>query len=245
MIEVRELRRSFGGVKALDGVTLTVGDGERRAVIGPNGAGKTTLFNVLTGELPPTGGDVRLAGAEITRLRPWQRARLGLARVYQRTELFAPLSARENVALAVAAHAGPYRAFRAPPRSEYAAADALLERVGLAGRENAAARILSHGERRQLELAVALAQRPRVLLLDEPTAGMSPAETARITELISGLDRALTILIVEHDMDVVFRLADRVSVLHEGRVIADGTVSEIRGDVRVHDVYLGKAVSVA
>ena len=120
-----------------------------------------------------------------------------------------------------------------------------LERVGLAGRENAAARILSHGERRQLELAVALAQRPRVLLLDEPTAGMSPAETARITELISGLDRALTILIVEHDMDVVFRLADRVSVLHEGRVIADGTVSEIRGDVRVHDVYLGKAVSVA
>ncbi len=245
MIEIRDLRRSFGGVKALDGVTLTVRDGERRAVIGPNGAGKTTLFNVLTGELPPTGGDVRLAGAQITRLRPWQRARLGLARVYQRTELFAPLSARENVALAVAARAGPYRGFRAPPRSEYTAADALLERVGLAGRENAAARILSHGERRQLELAVALAQRPRVLLLDEPTAGMSPAETARITELISGLDRALTILIVEHDMDVVFRLADRVSVLHEGRVIADGTVSEIRGDVRVHDVYLGKAVSVA
>ena len=245
MIEIRDLRRSFGGVKALDGVTLTVRDGERRAVIGPNGAGKTTLFNVLTGELPPTGGDVRLAGGEITRLRPWQRARLGLARVYQRTELFAPLSARENVALAVAARAGPYRGFRAPPRSEYAAADALLERVGLAGRENAAARILSHGERRQLELAVALAQGPRVLLLDEPTAGMSPAETARITELISGLDRALTILIVEHDMDVVFRLADRVSVLHEGRVIADGTVSEIRGDARVHDVYLGKAVSVA
>ena len=245
MIEIRDLRRTFGGVKALDGVTLTVRDGERRAVIGPNGAGKTTLFNVLTGELPPTGGDVRLAGAQITRLRPWQRARLGLARVYQRTELFAPLSARENVALAVAARAGPYRGFRAPPRSEYTAADALLERVGLAGRENAAARILSHGERRQLELAVALAQRPRVLLLDEPTAGMSPAETARITELISGLDRALTILIVEHDMDVVFRLADRVSVLHEGRVIADGTVSEIRGDVRVHDVYLGKAVSVA
>jgi len=245
MIEVRDLRRSFGGVKALDGVTLTVGDGERRAIIGPNGAGKTTLFNVLTGELSPTGGEVRLAGVEITRLRPWRRARLGLARVYQRTELFAPLSARENVALAVAARAGPYRVFRAPPRSEYSAADTLLERVGLAGRENAAARILSHGERRQLELAVALAQRPRVLLLDEPTAGMSPAETARITELISSLDRALTILIVEHDMDVVFRLADRITVLHEGRVIADGTVSEIRGDVRVHDVYLGKAVSVA
>jgi branched-chain amino acid transport system ATP-binding protein len=245
MIEIRDLRRSFGGVKALDGVTLTVHEGERRAVIGPNGAGKTTLINVLAGEVPPTRGELRLAGADITRLRPWQRARLGLARVYQRTELFAPLSARENVALSVAARAGPYRPFRAPPRAESAAADALLERVGLAGREAAAARTLSHGERRQLELAVALAQRPRVLLLDEPTAGMSPAETARITELISGLDRALTILIVEHDMDVVFRLADRISVLHEGRVIADGTVSEIRGDVRVHDVYLGKAVSVA
>jgi len=245
MIEIRDLRRSFGGVKALDGVTLTVREGERRAVIGPNGAGKTTLINVLAGEVPPTRGELRLGGAEITRLRPWQRARLGLARVYQRTELFAPLSARENVALAVAARAGPYRPFGAPPRTEYAAADTMLERVGLAGRGAAAARTLSHGERRQLELAVALAQRPRVLLLDEPTAGMSPAETARITELISGLDRALTILIVEHDMDVVFRLADRISVLHEGRVIADGTASEIRGDVRVHDVYLGKAVSVA
>jgi branched-chain amino acid transport system ATP-binding protein len=245
MIEIRELRRAFGGVVALDGVSLSMIEGERRAVIGPNGAGKTTLINVLTGEIPPTGGTVRLAGQDITRLRPWQRARLGLAHVYQRTELFAPLSARENVALAVGARHGPYRVFRAPPRSEYAEADTMLERVGLAGREGVAVRALSHGERRQLELAVALAQRPRVLLLDEPTAGMSPAETARIAELVAGLDRALTILIVEHDMDVVFRLADRVSVLHEGRVIADGTAAEVRGDARVHDVYLGKAVTVA
>jgi ABC-type branched-subunit amino acid transport system ATPase component len=245
MIEVRELRRAFGGVVALDGVSLAVAQGERRAVIGPNGAGKTTLINVLTGEVPPTGGAVRLAGHDITRLRPWERARLGLAHVYQRAELFAPLSARENVALAVAARRGPYRVFRAPPRSEHAEADAMLERVGLAGRERVAVRALSHGERRQLELAVALAQRPRALLLDEPTAGMSPVETARITELIAGLDRGLTILIVEHDMDVVFRLADRVTVLHEGRVIADGTAADVRGDVRVHDVYLGKAVTVA
>jgi branched-chain amino acid transport system ATP-binding protein len=245
MIEIRELRRAFGGVVALDGVSLTVTAGERRAVIGPNAAGKTTLINLLTGEIPPTGGAVRLAGQDITRLRPWQRARLGLAHVYQRTELFAPLTARENVALAVSARQGPYRVFGAPPRSEYAEADGMLERVGLAGRERVAVRALSHGERRQLELAVALAQRPRVLLLDEPTAGMSPAETARITELVLGLDRALTILIVEHDMDVVFRLADRVSVLHEGRVIADGTAAEVRGDARVHDVYLGKAVTVA
>jgi branched-chain amino acid transport system ATP-binding protein len=245
MIETRELRRAFGGVVALDGVSLAIKEGERRAVIGPNGAGKTTLINILAGEIAPTGGVVLLAGRDITRLRPWQRARLGLAHVYQRTELFAPLSARENVALAVAARRGPYRLFRAPPRAEYEEADAVLERVGLGGREGVAVRALSHGERRQLELAVALAQRPRVLLLDEPTAGMSPAETARITELVAGLDRALTILIVEHDMDVVFRLADRVSVLHEGRVIADGTAAQVRADVRVHDVYLGKAVTVA
>jgi len=245
MIEVRELRRAFGGVVALDGVSLKIPEGERRAVIGPNGAGKTTLINVLAGELPPTGGAVRLGGRDVTGLRSWQRARLGLAHVYQRTELFPPLTARENVALAVAARRGPYRVFRGPPRSEHADADAMLARVGLAGREGVLARALSHGERRQLELAVALAQSPRVLLLDEPTAGMSPVETARITELIVGLDRALTILIVEHDMDVVFRLADRVTVLHEGLVIADGTPAEVRGDALVHDVYLGKAVTVA
>ena len=242
LIEVHELSRSFGGIRALDSVSFAVQSGERRAVIGPNGAGKTTLFNVLTGEIAPSGGSVRVAGDDITRLRPWQRARRGIARMYQRNELFAPLAARENVALAVSARAGPYRFIGAPPPAESVFADELLTRVGLAGREGVPARALSHGERRQLELAVALAQNPRVLLLDEPTAGMSPAETARITELIAGLDRTLTIVIVEHDMDVVFRLADRVSVLHEGRVIADGTAADVRGDTRVNEVYLGKVV---
>ena len=243
MIETRELRREFGGIKALAGVTLKVAEGERRAIIGPNGAGKTTLFNVLTGELEPTAGEVRLAGEDVTGRRPHELARRGVARMYQRNELFDPLPARDNVAIAVAAAAGPYRPFRSPPARELAAADELLERVGLGARAETPARALSHGERRQLELAVALARRPRVLLLDEPTAGMSPAETGRITELIASLDRSLTLVIVEHDMDVVFRLAERITVLHEGRVIAEGTPAQVRGDTLVNEVYLGKVVA--
>jgi len=243
MIETSELRREFGGVKALAGVSLKVAEGERRAIIGPNGAGKTTLFNVLTGELEPTAGEVRLAGENVTGRRPHELARRGVARMYQRNELFDPLSARDNVAIAVAAAAGPYRPFRSPPASELVAADELLERVGLGARAATPARALSHGERRQLELAVALARRPRVLLLDEPTAGMSPTETARITELIASLDRSLTLVIVEHDMDVVFRLAERITVLHEGRVIAEGTPAQVRGDTLVNEVYLGKVVA--
>jgi len=243
MIETRDLRREFGGIKALAGVSLKVAQGERRAIIGPNGAGKTTLFNVLTGELEPTAGEVRLAGENVTGRRPHELARRGVGRMYQRNELFDPLLARENVAIAVAAAAGPYRPFRSPPPSELVAADELLERVGLGGRQATPARALSHGERRQLELAVALARRPRVLLLDEPTAGMSPTETARITELIASLDRSLTLVIVEHDMDVVFRLAERITVLHEGRVIAEGTPAQVRGDTLVNEVYLGKVVA--
>ena len=243
MIQTEDLRREFGGIKALAGVTLNIAEGERRAIIGPNGAGKTTLFNVLTGELEPTAGRVRLGGEDVTGRRPHELARRGVARMYQRNELFDPLPARDNVAMAVAAAAGPYRPFRAPPASELDAADELLERVGLGGRGAVAARALSHGERRQLELAVALAQRPRLLLLDEPTAGMSPAETARIATLIASLDRALTVVIVEHDMDVVFRLAERITVLHEGRVIAEGSPAQGRGDTLVNEVYLGKVVA--
>ena len=243
MIELRDLRREFGGIKALAGVTLTVAEGERRAIIGPNGAGKTTLFNILTGELEPTGGSVRVAGADVTGMRPHQLAKRGVARMYQRNELFDPLPAGDNVALALGARRGPYRPFTSPPKDERAETSELLERVGLAGRASVPARELSHGERRQLELALALAQRPRVLLLDEPTAGMSPAETSRIAALIDRLERALTIVIVEHDMDVVFRLAERITVLHEGRVIAEGTPQQVRGDTQVNEVYLGKVVA--
>ena len=242
MIEVHDLRRDFGGIRALAGLDLRVGAGERHAVIGPNGAGKSTLFNVLTGELHATGGTMRMAGTDLGRLTTWQRARLGLTRMYQRNELFAPLSARENVLLSIMSLCGAYRPLHSPAREELARSDAVLDQVGLAGREAAPAGGLSHGERRQLELALVLARRPRVLLLDEPTAGMSPAETERIAALIAALDRSLTLLIVEHDMDVVFRLADRITVLHEGRPIASGTPDEIRGDTQVHDVYLGKTV---
>jgi len=270
VIDVRELRRAFGGIHALAGVDLRVEAGERRAVIGPNGAGKTTFFNVLTGEIRATGGTMRLNGAELGPLSTWRRARLGLARMYQRNELFDPLSARDNVLLAISSLGGAYRPFRSPVPAEVAQADAVLEQVGLPVRSSPACATmtsrsavrrssrrcagrrprwtaaptlrLSHGERRQLELALALARKPRVLLLDEPTAGMSPAETERITALISGLDRSMTLLIVEHDMDVVFRLADRITVLHEGRAIAEGTPDQIRGDRQVNDVYLGKQV---
>jgi ABC-type branched-subunit amino acid transport system ATPase component len=242
VIDIRDLRRDFGGIHALAGVDLRIEAGERRAVIGPNGAGKTTLFNVLTGELRATAGSMRLGDTALARLTTWQRARLGLVRMYQRNELFDPLSALDNVLVAVGSLRGAYRAFRSPLPAERTAAEDVLERVGLADRRSVTARTLSHGERRQLELALALARQPAVLLLDEPTAGMSPAETERIAALIAGLDRALTILIVEHDMDVVFRLADRITVMHEGRKIAEGTPDEIRADRRVHDVYLGKAV---
>jgi branched-chain amino acid transport system ATP-binding protein len=242
VIEIGALRRDFGGIKALAGVDLRVPAGERRAVIGPNGAGKTTLFNVLTGELGATGGTMRLGGTDLGRLSTWKRARLGLARMYQRNELFDPLSVRDNVLLASSSLGGAYRPLRSPSSAEVAQAAEVLATVGLAERAEVPARALSHGERRQLELALALARRPRVLLLDEPTAGMSPAETERITQLVAGLDRSLTLLIVEHDMDVVFRLAHRITVLHEGRAIAEGTPDEIRGDRQVHDVYLGKQI---
>ena len=243
VIETRELRREFGGVTALDGVSLRVAEGERRAIIGPNGAGKTTLFNILTGELEPTAGTVLLSGVDVTGRSTHELARRGLSRMYQRNELFEGLSVRDNVMLALGAAAGPYRPFTGPGPRERAAADDVLKRIGLADLGSVPARSLSHGERRQLELALALARGPRLLLLDEPTAGMSPAETLRITELIASLERTLTIVIVEHDMDVVFRLADRISVLHEGRVLAEGTPDAVRGDRIVNEVYLGKVVA--
>ncbi|HYM91767.1 MAG TPA: ABC transporter ATP-binding protein [bacterium] len=236
------LTRRFGGVLALNDVSLEVEAGERHAVIGPNGAGKTTLFNLITGELLPSSGRVLLDDRPVTGLAPHKIAAQGVARTFQRNNLLFNLTALENVRLAVQARTTATRRVLTPTahlRDLHEAALALLARVGLEARAEVAARALSYGEQRQLELAIALAGRPRVVLLDEPTSGMSPAETATMTALLARLGRGQTLVIIEHDMDVVFAIADRITVLHLGEVLARGTPDTVRGHPRVQEVYLG------
>ena len=242
VLSIEHLTRRFGGLIALHDVSLTITSGERHALIGPNGAGKTTLFNVVSGELAPTSGRVSLLHRTLTGLRPHEVARLGLARTFQRNNLLLNLTVLENVRLAVQAHTAATRRLFTPvhrlPQIENHAR-VLLGRMDLADRAPVRARSLSYGEQRQLEVAIALAGRPRVLLLDEPTSGMSPAETARMTALLARLGRDQTVVIIEHDMDVVFALADRITVLHLGEVIAAGSPEAIRADARVQEIYLG------
>jgi branched-chain amino acid transport system ATP-binding protein len=244
LLATEMLSRAFGALRALERVSLAVAPRERRAIIGPNGAGKTTLFNVITGQLTPTAGRIVLDGARIDGLAPHAVARRGLSRSFQRNNLFPKLAVQENLRLAAAAGApGSWDllgsvARRAGPlvrAREVAAVVGLSERLAEpAGR-------LSYGEQRQLEIGVALATAPRLLLLDEPTAGMSPEETARMTRMLESLPREVTLLIIEHDMDVVASLADRVTVLHHGEVLTEGTFAEVKADPRVYDVYLGSA----
>ncbi len=241
-LRVEELRKNFGGLAALAGVSLEVAPGERRAIIGPNGAGKTTLFNLISGELAPTQGRVFLKGREVTRLPEHQRANLGLARTFQRNNLFLKLTTFENVQLAVQAHRRTAGNLVRPAGSfQEASAEcqSLLARLGLSEVAGLPAGSLSYGQQRVLEVALALASEPDVLLLDEPTAGMSPAETAEMVALLKSLPESLTLLIVEHDMDVVFALADRITVLHYGQVISEGTPVEVRADPQVQEIYLG------
>jgi branched-chain amino acid transport system permease protein len=236
--------RRFGALLALNGITLEVAPRERRAIIGPNGAGKTTLFNVVTGELPLSAGRIELDERVISGLPPDAVARRGIARSFQRTNLFPALSVRENLRLAAAAgRPGNYRLFARPARlgPGLAVAAEVAAAVGLEGRLGEPAGRLSYGEQRQLEIGVALATRPRLLLLDEPTAGMSPDETQQMVRLLAALPREITLLIIEHDMDVVFALADRVTVLHYGEVLVEGTPEAVRADARVYEVYLGTA----
>ena len=243
LLRIEALSKRFGGVLASDAISLEVPAGELHAIIGPNGAGKTTLIGQLAGEIAPDGGRIEFAKADITRLPAWRRSRLGLARSFQITSLFPDFSALDNVALAVQAHAGHSFRFWRDARSEPGLrepARAALARLAIAERADMLVSRLSHGEHRQLELAVALATRPRMLLLDEPMAGMGPDESARMVATLRELKGELTILLIEHDMEAVFALADRITVLVYGRIIASGTPEAIRADEKVREAYLGE-----
>jgi branched-chain amino acid transport system ATP-binding protein len=242
LLQIERLSKRFGGVIACDDIVLDVAVGELHAIIGPNGAGKTTLISLLTGETVANAGRILFAGRDITASPAWRRSALGLARSFQITSLFLDFTALDNVALAVQAHAGHSFRFWRDARSEpelREPARAALARVGLAHRAEAVVAGLSHGEHRQLEIAMALATGPRMLLLDEPMAGMGPEESARMVSLLGELKQQLTILLVEHDMEAVFALADRISVLVYGRVIATGTPEAIRVNKEVRQAYLG------
>ena len=243
-LRIDELAKVFGGLAAVDGVSLTVPAGERRVLIGPNGAGKTTLFHCITGTLRPTRGSVKLFGRDVTRLAEYRRTALGMGRTFQITNVFPDLTLGENLALAIVGTDRRKWVLHRPMQAyEGVRNQALesLERVGLAGRADQPAKLVSYGERRQLELALALNTRPRVLFLDEPCAGLSPAERQRISQMIAGLPRDITLLMIEHDMDVALGLADRVTVLHQGRVILEGSPDEVRANAQVRDVYFGHA----
>jgi branched-chain amino acid transport system ATP-binding protein len=242
MLEVRGLTKSFGALRACDGIDLEVRAGETHAIIGPNGAGKTTFISQIAGNLRPDAGSVRFAGEDVTRLPAHKRAHKGLARSFQITSVFPDFSALHNVALAVQAHSrrtGFWRPARGDP-ALLGPARRLLEEVGLGGRADALAANMSHGEHRQLEVAMALATEPRLLLLDEPMAGMGVEESQRMIGLLARLKQSKTIILVEHDMDAVFRLADRISVLVYGRVIATGEPEQIRANEEVRKAYLGE-----
>ena len=242
LLRVENLVQRFGGIVATDNLSLDVASGELHAIIGPNGAGKTTLISQLTGQLRPSAGTIRFAGEDITHLPAWRRSQLGLARSFQITSLLPDFTAADNVALAAQARAGHSFRFWANARKEKPlreAARSALARVGLEHRADVVVSKLSHGEQRELELAVALATRPQLLLLDEPMAGLGATESARMVKLLADLRREVTIILVEHDMNAVFALADRITVLVYGRVIASDVPAAIRVNEEVKRAYLG------
>ena len=242
LLRIENLVRRFGGIVATDNLSLDIARGELHAIIGPNGAGKTTLISQLIGQLRPTAGTIRFAGQDVTHLPAWKRSRLGLARSFQITSLLPNFTAADNVALAAQARDGHSFRFFGNARREKslrASAHAALERVGLLGRADVMVSRLSHGEQRELELAVALATKPQLLLLDEPMAGLGITESARMVKLLAELRQELTIVLVEHDMNAVFVLADRITVLVYGRVIASDVPAAIRTNEEVKRAYLG------
>jgi branched-chain amino acid transport system ATP-binding protein len=243
ILRLRGIGRRFGGVHAVKEVDLEIRPGERRAILGPNGAGKTTLFNVISGEFPPTGGSIELFGRDVTVQPARKRARLGLSRTFQTSKLFLGLSVEDNLYVAVLGvregHLRPVRSGKDSQMRERARA--MAEAVGLGDRLESLVGELSHGEQRQLEVGMARVVEPRLMMLDEPAAGLSRAERLSLTELLLQLDPGITLILIEHDMDVALRVAEWVTMMHEGRVIAEGTPAEIRGNKLVHDLYLGSS----
>ncbi len=248
LLAVDGLAKAYGGVEAVAGVGFALAEGEFVALIGPNGAGKTTCFNMLGGQIRPDRGSVRFAGRDITGASPRRIARLGIARTFQITRSFASMSVRENVQLALIAYHRRIFSFLARAGALYRAeAMALLERVGMADQAERPCGILAYGDLKRVELAVALAQAPRLLLMDEPTAGMAAQERLMLMALAAGLARAggISLLFTEHDMDVVFAHADRIIVLDRGHILAEGPPAEVRADRRVREVYLGSGTMFA
>jgi len=243
VLDVREVRKSFGGFQAVGGVSLAVQQGAISAIIGPNGAGKTTLFNLITGHVVPDGGNVVFKGQDITGIAPHRLCRLGIGRSFQRTNIFPRLSVYQNVQAAFLSHRQRGWNLFAPVERLYRDETmGVLRSVGLSDKAAEEAGFLSHGNQKQLELGLALALEPELLLLDEPTAGMSATETRETIRLIEHIarERGLTLLFTEHDMDVVFSISHRITVLHQGRVIAEGSAQEVRQDAEVRRVYLGE-----
>lgn len=248
VLRLESVVRRFGGITAVDGVSLSLRPGERLAVIGPNGAGKTTLFRLIAGEMRPTSGRVHLFGRDVTKLRVHRRARMGLSRTFQVSNLFATLSVEDNVRLAAAAGDASHWAFWRPISPDgpvrRRALD-VLDRVGIGERARATVADLSHGEQRQLEIAMALAAEPRLLLLDEPAAGLGAGEREKLRSLLEGLPRDLPMVLIEHDMSLALGLADSVLCLHNGRPVAHAAPDEIRASAEVQAVYLGREVERA
>jgi branched-chain amino acid transport system ATP-binding protein len=243
LVRTEKLTKAFGALTAVDAVTLAVEEGSLHSVIGPNGAGKTTFFNLLTGQLAPTSGRIIFDGRDIAGTPPHRIAHLGIARSFQRTSIFPTLSILDNVWLAAFARQASWRGLAWRRADRYPAltarAEAVLADVGLGAQASRPAREISHGEQRQLELAIALAASPRLLLLDEPAAGLSPDETQKMVALVRGLKGRYTIVLIEHKIDVVMTMSDRISVMHFGSVIAEGTPAEIQRNAEVRRAYLG------
>ena len=245
-LECTGLTKRFGGLEAVNDVHLKVPAGERRAIIGPNGAGKTTFFSLISGELRPTEGEIRLFGKDVTRMPSYRRVYLGLGRTFQVTNLFPSLTVLENLLMAAMGQKGMKFSMLTPLSrcgALHEVAEEILDSVGMTEKAGEPVKNLSHGEQRQIEITLALIARPTLLLLDEPTAGLSPAESALMTNIIKELDPTITVLIIEHDMDVAYQVADQITVLHQGCVFAEGTQADIRSNQKVQEIYFGEQKS--